>query len=368
MRERLRFLDTQLLLPMVLLVVMGTLTIYSAGRGTSQSGLWLKQTLWNFLGFLALATVAAVNPPRIFRSALALYILGLVSLVAVLGIGHQIGGAQRWLVFGHLTWQPSELMKWLTLLFVAHRLGTRPLQDISTWDLVGCFALVLFPMLLVLRQPDLGMAISFLPILLLIPLLKGLRLRWVLAVLLHTLWDDSLRAGAARIAVVYVILLGAFVVLLVAMVRDRRRIVGLMRECLKRFQDPAVMTADDVKMLSDLRDRRIARQWARLHCGLRGGETMAGYQLTATELALAYDRAQHGQMEPDAFDIRRERSLDAMRQAAAVLRGRQPRPPQPSWAPDGASAISPPRPHRPAGRPRSRPGGADSGPTEEDDD
>jgi len=194
---------------------------------------------------------------------------------------------------------------------------------------------------------------------------------WVLAVLMHTLWDDSLRAGAARTAMVYVILLGAFVVLLVAMIRDRRRIVGLMRECLKRFQDPAVMTADDVKMLSDLRDRRIARQWARLHCGLRGGETMAGYQLTATELALAYDRAQHGQMEPDAFDIRRERSLDAMRQAAAVLRGRQPRPPQPPWAPDGTSAISPPRPHRPhrpAVRPRSRPGGAGGGPTEEDDD
>ena len=177
-----------------------------------------------------------------------------------------------------------------------------------------------------------------------------------------------MRAGAARTAVVYVIMLGAFVVLLVAMIRDRRRIVGLMRECLKRFQDPAVMTADDVKMLSDLRDRRIARQWARLHCGLRGGETMAGYQLTATELALAYDRAQHGQMEPDAFDIRRERSLGAMRQAAAVLRGRQPRPPQPPWAPDGTSAISPPRPHRPAGRPRSRPGGAGGGPTEEDDD
>ena len=34
----------------------------------------------------------------------------------------------------------------------------------------------------------------------------------------------------------------------------------------------------------------MARQWARLHCGLRGAETMARYQLTATELALAYDR------------------------------------------------------------------------------
>jgi rod shape determining protein RodA len=183
-RERLRFLDSRLLLPMVVLVIMGTLTVYSAGRGTSQSTLWLKQTVWNLLGFLGLAGVAAVNPARTFRSALPLYVLGILSLVAVLVAGHRIGGAQRWLIIGHMTWQPSELMKWLTLLFVTHRLGTRPLQEISARDLAAAMALVLFPMLLVLKQPDLGMAISFLPILVLIPLLKGLRAKWVFAALL----------------------------------------------------------------------------------------------------------------------------------------------------------------------------------------
>ena len=181
MRERLRFLDTGLLVPMMVLVIMGTLTLYSAGRGTTQSGLWLKQSLWNLLGFAALAAVAATNPPRIFRSAFLVYILGILSLAAVPVVGLHIGGAQRWLGVGHLTWQPSELMKWLTLLFVTHRLGTRPLQDVSTWDLVGASTLVFFPMLLVLKQPDLGMAISFLPILLLIPLLKGLKAKWVVA-------------------------------------------------------------------------------------------------------------------------------------------------------------------------------------------
>ncbi len=179
MRERMRFLDTQLLLPMVVLVIMGTLTVYSAGRGTSQSTLWLKQTVWNLLGFLALGLVAAVNPLRTFRSALLLYVLGILSLVAVLVAGHRIGGAQRWLIIGRMTWQPSELMKWLTLLFVTYRLGTRPLQDITALDLAGTSALVFFPMLLVLKQPDLGMAISFLPILVLIPLLKGLKAKWV---------------------------------------------------------------------------------------------------------------------------------------------------------------------------------------------
>jgi rod shape determining protein RodA len=70
-------------------------------------------------------------------------------------------------------------MKWLALLFVSHRLGTRPPMDVRGKELAGAAALVCFPMLLVLKQPDLGMAISFLPILLLIPLLKGLKVKWV---------------------------------------------------------------------------------------------------------------------------------------------------------------------------------------------
>jgi len=178
-KERLRALDTSLLWPMVLLVVMGLLTVYSAGRGTNQPHIWAKQAVWTLLGFALMAFLAGVNPRRIFRSGLFLYALGILALVAVLVAGQRIGGAQRWLGFKGLTFQPSEVMKWITLLFVAHRLGTRQPQDLSGWDLVQTSALVFFPMLLVLKQPDLGMAISFLPILALVPVIKGVRAKWV---------------------------------------------------------------------------------------------------------------------------------------------------------------------------------------------
>lgn len=171
----------RLLLPIAILVVMGTLTVYSAGRGTSQSSLWLKQSVWNLIGFTIMSIAATINPLRIFRSAFSLYILGIISLIAVLIIGHKISGSQRWIVIGRMTWQPSEIMKWLTLLFVARRLGTKPINEITVWELTGASALVFFPMLLVMRQPDLGMTISFLPILLIIPLAKGLKTRWVIA-------------------------------------------------------------------------------------------------------------------------------------------------------------------------------------------
>ena len=179
MKNRLRALDMPLLLPMLLLVLMGTLTLFSAGRGTGQANLWLKQSMWYFLGFTAMATIANQNPRQIFRLSLVLYCLGIVSLIAVFVIGKKIGGAQRWILVGGQTFQPSELMKWITLLFVAHRLALQPPELLSGFELVKTLALVLFPMLLVLKQPDLGMAISFLPILVLIPLLKGVRARWV---------------------------------------------------------------------------------------------------------------------------------------------------------------------------------------------
>ena len=184
MRERFRALDPRLLWVLLALIALGTLTLFSAGRNTPQAGIWIKQSLWNLLGMSLLLLLATTDPRRIFRYSFPSYLLVLVALVAVLVIGRKIGGATRWFVIAGQTFQPSELMKWVTLLYVSHRLGSRPADQIGRLELFGALGLVVFPMLLIQRQPDLGMALSFLPILLLIPLMKGLRARWILALLL----------------------------------------------------------------------------------------------------------------------------------------------------------------------------------------
>ena len=180
MRARLRALDPRLLWVLLALMALGTLTLYSAGRNTAQSGIWLKQGLWNLMGLALMVLLAGVDPRRILRLSFPAYLLGLVALAAVLVVGKKIGGATRWFVIAGQTFQPSELMKWITLLYVSTRLGTRTPESVGRWEMLGSVGLVAFPMLLVLKQPDLGMALSFLPILLLIPLMKGLRWRWVL--------------------------------------------------------------------------------------------------------------------------------------------------------------------------------------------
>ncbi|MDP1830559.1 MAG: rod shape-determining protein RodA [Geothrix sp.] len=184
MRERFRALDSRLLWVLLALIVLGTLTLYSAGRNTPQAGIWLKQSLWNLLGVILMLGLATTDPRRIFRASFPAYLLGLVALAAVLVVGRKIGGATRWFVVAGQSFQPSELMKWITLLYVAHRLGSRPADAVGRLEIFGAVGLVVFPMLLIQRQPDLGMALSFLPILLIIPLMKGLRARWVAALLL----------------------------------------------------------------------------------------------------------------------------------------------------------------------------------------
>jgi len=179
-KNRLRTLDPRLLWVLLALMALGTLTLYSAGRNTPQAGIWLKQGVWNLLGLTLMVLLSTVDPRRILRISFPAYLLGLVALAAVLVVGRKIGGATRWFVIAGQTFQPSELMKWITLLYVSYRLGTRAPESVGRWELLGSAGLVAFPMLLVLKQPDLGMALSFLPILLLIPLMKGLKWRWVL--------------------------------------------------------------------------------------------------------------------------------------------------------------------------------------------
>ena len=178
-RDRLKSLDRTLLALMGALGILGLLTLYSASRGTAQADLWLKQaTFFAFCGLLVLF-LSSTDPTRIFKASFGLYVGGLLLLVLVLVAGKKMGGAARWFEFRGVQFQPSELMKWLALLFVAHRLGRDPVEQVRLLDLVAAVLLVLLPMVLVLKQPDLGMALSFTPILVLLILIRGLKAKWV---------------------------------------------------------------------------------------------------------------------------------------------------------------------------------------------
>ncbi len=182
---------------------------------------------------------------------------------------------------------------------------------------------------------------------------------WVAAVALHALWNASLSAGGSRLALTYAILAVVLVILLAAVIMDRRRIIALIRRYLPEYEPTGIVKASDISMLSGLHARRQARQWARLHCGMGGLRDMSEFQLSATELALLHRRSDRALVDTDSFAERRDGLLSGMRSATSALLSRLNAPLRPPWAAYGQSCFQPasrgrpvlPRPDQPPAQP-----------------
>jgi protease PrsW len=167
----------------------------------------------------------------------------------------------------------------------------------------------------------------------------GILAGWLAAVALDALWNHSVTAAGTGLLVTYLILIVALVLVIAAVVADRRRVVRLIVSFLPDFEHPEVVTVDDIRMLASLRLRRLGRHWARLNLGLDGRRAMAQYQLAATELAMACRRKSLGQTTQDAYLRHRDDSLTLMRAAAAVVREQEQLYPPPWIAPDAPSVF-----------------------------
>jgi protease PrsW len=167
---------------------------------------------------------------------------------------------------------------------------------------------------------------------------------WAAATALHALWNDSLGSGVARLALTYAFLGVVFVILMIAVVADRRRIIALIVRYVPQHKTAGIATDLDVAMLCSLADRRQARQWARLHGGLAGLRAMSEYQLGATELGLLHRRAARGLVSADSFAVQCDWLLADMRSATLVLLerfdGGLNRVSRPPWAAHGPSCFS----------------------------
>ena len=134
----------------------------SAGQGSLDP--WASRQMSRFAVGLGLLLFGAAVDVRVWlRYAYALYVLSLLLLVAVEVMGHIGGGSQRWLEFGAMRVQPSEIVKVTLVLALAryfHR--TSPEKVGRVLYLVPPLILVALPAYLVLRQPDLGTAMMLL--------------------------------------------------------------------------------------------------------------------------------------------------------------------------------------------------------------
>ena len=145
-------LDPVLLFLLLMIMGFGLVVLYSASG--QDMAVVNRQAIR--LGFgLAVMLVISQVPPRVLRAWTPwLYAIGIVMLLATWGLG--VGrGAQRWLDFGLIRFQPSELMKLAVPMMVAWYLHPRVLPP--SWKATGAtLGILLIPTLLIARQPDLG--------------------------------------------------------------------------------------------------------------------------------------------------------------------------------------------------------------------
>ena len=149
-------LDWPLLGALLLLSGLGLLALYSAGN--QDTGLLYRQIVKLGLALGVMLLVAQVPPARLAGWSVWLYAGGILLLLLVLFFGDVGKGAQRWLDLGVVRFQPSELMKLALPLLIAAYLANRPLPPSPLCSLVVA-GLILLPVLLIARQPDLGTAL-----------------------------------------------------------------------------------------------------------------------------------------------------------------------------------------------------------------
>src|SRR2546421_12283708 len=167
--------DWWLLAILATICALGVLEIYSATHGSSLAGMHMKQVRWLAIGFIAMFVLSRLDYHLILDQAPILYLIGIVSLVAVLLFGHRRFGAQRWIpVLGEF-FQVSELVKLIIIIVLARFFAEVRTDELSLRDLIKAGLLIGVPLGLILKQPDLGTALVLVPLLVVGAFLAGLQ-------------------------------------------------------------------------------------------------------------------------------------------------------------------------------------------------
>lgn len=151
-----RYMDSFLLIGILILMAVGLIVLYSAtGANISRVS---NQIINMLVALVIMWLVANIPLQQIMRLALPMYIVGLVLLIGVALFGEINNGARRWLNIGVTRIQPSELMKIAIPLMMAWYFDKHEIT-LRLKDYLGATVLLMLPVLLILRQPDLGTAL-----------------------------------------------------------------------------------------------------------------------------------------------------------------------------------------------------------------
>jgi rod shape determining protein RodA len=180
-----RDFDWTLVAFVLIICGLGVLEIRSATMHTKFAGAHIKQLYWIAGGLVGMFIISLLNYQILLERVHWMYIVAVASLMSVLIFGQKYLGARRWVKLpGGNHFQPSEWVKLILILAVAKYFADLQQRELSWSDFVKAGAIVGVPMLMVLAQPDLGTALTYLPIAVMGLFLGGLHWKQALIVVM----------------------------------------------------------------------------------------------------------------------------------------------------------------------------------------
>lgn len=204
--------DFGIFLPAIALFIIGLTAIYSSTvNHPTASGNFQRQLIFGAAALVVFFTAYSI-PTNSFRFiSLPTYFFSLLLLIAVLILGRKISGAKAWIDIGPFGFQPAELAKIGTIMAIAAYL-TKGNTDIESFkDIVLSLTIGLIPVGLILLQPDMGTALVFFGLILVLLFWKGISLFGLFIVL-----SPGFVAVASLFGLIYFI--GAIVLVIAALI------------------------------------------------------------------------------------------------------------------------------------------------------
>ncbi len=161
-------IDYTLLVTALIIIFYSLLIISSAGHIGVGDGSSLtyteRQVIFVILGLIVMAFFMFFEYEKLSRLMWPIYFINIVSLALVIVLGFTALGAQRWIPVGPFQYQPSEFAKVLIIISFAGYLVSRQGRLNKFWDMIPCFIFIGVPLLMILKQPDLGTSLVFIAI------------------------------------------------------------------------------------------------------------------------------------------------------------------------------------------------------------
>jgi rod shape determining protein RodA len=153
--------DWVLLGLVVIICAMGIVNLYSAGYNRGEgTPLYIKQLYWLALGLGVMFVTLTYDYRHLEKLSYPVFIISILLLLAVMFGGKMVSGSRRWLPLGPFSFQPAELAKIGIILALGTYFNQRPrMEAMGLKDLIVPGLLVLGPVALIIKQPDLGSGI-----------------------------------------------------------------------------------------------------------------------------------------------------------------------------------------------------------------